>query len=375
MTAAVRLSLHFGGMFLVIGIMMPFWPVWLSHKGLNPSEIGLVLAAGSIVRVFISPAVASISDRLGEKKRPIIILTISAFLMFLPFALLDDFVPILMLQACFASLLGPLMPLSDSLSMIGVKKHGIDYGRVRLSGVTDVYPRRIRCRFFLKGAEPELIWTCIAAAILISVLCSLLLPDFRSPPAKKDSQPITRVLTDRTFLVFVAATACIQGSHALYYGFGTLNWLRMGLGEGVIGLLWAEGVIAEVILFVYAAKAIRRVGPARLIALGGLACLIRWSLTAYTDDLAVIVVLQILHAFTFGAAHLGAMYFIADRMPEDVSATAQTLYALLVSGLGIGLTSYLSGHLYGAYQGQAYLAMAAMGGIGMILAWSIRRRS
>jgi MFS transporter, PPP family, 3-phenylpropionic acid transporter len=89
----------------------------------------------------------------------------------------------------------------------------------------------------------------------------------------------------------------------------------------------------------------------------------------------VIVVLQILHAFTFGAAHLGAMYFIADRMPEDVSATAQTLYALLVSGLGIGLTSYLSGHLYGAYQGQAYLAMAAMGGIGMILAWSIRRRS
>ncbi|MEX0695874.1 MAG: MFS transporter, partial [Rhodospirillales bacterium] len=215
----------------------------------------------------------------------------------------------------------------------------------------------------------------IAVAILISVLCSLLLPDFRSPPAEKGSQPITRVLTDRTFLIFVAATACIQGSHALYYGFGTLNWLRMGLGEGVIGLLWAEGVIAEVILFVFAAKAIRRVGPARLIALGGLACLIRWSLTAYTDALPVIVILQILHAFTFGAAHLGAMYFIADRMPEDVSATAQTIYALLVSGLGIGLTSFLAGHLYGAYQGQAYLAMAVMGGIGMILAWSIRRRT
>lgn len=375
MTAAVRLALHFGGMFLVIGIMMPFWPVWLSHKGLNPSEIGLVLAAGSLVRVFISPVVASMSDRLGEKKRPIIILTISAFLMFLPFALLDDFIPILMLQACFASLFGPLMPLSDSLSMIGVKKHGIDYGRVRLWGSLTFILGASGVGFFLKGAEPELIWTCIAVAILISVLCSLLLPDFRSPPAKKDSQPITRVLTDRTFLIFVAATACIQGSHALYYGFGTLNWLRMGLGEGVIGLLWAEGVIAEVILFVFAAKAIRRVGPARLIALGGLACLIRWSLTAYTDALPVIVVLQILHAFTFGAAHLGAMYFIADRMPEDVSATAQTVYALLVSGLGIGLTSYLSGHLYGAYHGQAYLAMAAMGGIGMILAWSIRRRT
>jgi len=375
MSPAVRLSLHFGGMFLVIGILMPFWPVWLSAKGLNASEIGLVLAAGSVVRVFVSPLIARLCDRLGERKRPIITLSMASFLLFLPFALLDDFISILMLQACFAGLLGPLMPLSDSLSMIGVRKHNIDYGRVRLWGSMSFIVGASGVGFFLKGAEPEMIWTCIAVAIFIAVLCSLLLPDFRSQPAHKDSAPITQVLTDKTFMIFVMATACIQGSHALYYGFGTLNWLRLGLGKGVIGMLWAEGVIAEVILFVFAANAIRRVGPARLIALGGLACLIRWSLTAYVDSLLLIAVLQLLHAFTFGAAHLGAIYFIADRMPEDVSATAQTLYALLVSGLGIGLTSYLSGHLYGAYQGNAYLAMAAMGGIGMVLAWSIRRRS
>ncbi|WNK01583.1 3-phenylpropionate MFS transporter [Thalassospiraceae bacterium LMO-JJ14] len=374
MSTALRLSLHFGGMFLVIGIMMPFWPVWLSAKGLSASEIGMVLAAGSVVRVFISPLIARFCDRLGERKRPIVALSLSAFLLFLPFALLDDFIAILMLQACFAGVLGPLMPLSDSLSMIGVRNHGIDYGRVRLWGSLTFIVGASGVGFFLKGADPGMIWTSIAVAILIAVLCSLLLPDLRTRAATKETAPLTHVLTDRTFLVFVAATACIQGSHALYYGFGTLNWLRMGLGEGVIGMLWAEGVIAEVILFVFAANAIRRIGPARLIALGGLACLIRWSLTAYAVDMPVIVLLQLLHAFTFGAAHLGAIHFIADRMPDEVSATAQTVYALLVSGLGIGLTSYLSGHLYGAYQGQAYLAMAGMGGIGMILAWSIRRR-
>jgi len=175
-------------------------------------------------------------------------------------------------------------------------------------------------------------------------------------------------------VIFVAATACIQGSHALYYSFGTLNWLRMGLGEGVIGLLWAEGVLAEVILFVYAANAIKKLGPARLIALGGLACLLRWAMTPYAESLPAIVALQVLHAFTFGAAHLGAVYFISDRMPEDVSATAQTLYALIVSGFGIGLISVLSGHLYEDYAGDAYFAMAIFGGVGMLLAWSIRRR-
>ncbi len=375
MSPAVRLSVHFGGMFLVIGILMPFWPVWLSSKGLNASEIGLVLAAGSVVRVFVSPLVARLCDRLGERKRPIIVLSIASLLLFLPFALLDDFLPILILQACFAGLLGPMMPLSDSLSMIGVRRHQIDYGHVRLWGSLTFIIGASGVGFFLKGAAPEMIWTCIAMAIFFSVLCSLFLPDFRSAPAHKDSAPITQVMTDRTFLVFVAATALIQGSHALYYGFGTLNWLRMGLGKDVIGILWAEGVIAEVILFVFAAKAIRRIGPARLIALGGLACLIRWSLTTYVEQLPLIAVLQLLHAFSFGAAHLGAIYFIADRIPEEVSATAQTVYALLVSGLGIGLTSYLSGHLYGSFQGSAFLAMAAMGGVGMILAWSIRRRT
>lgn len=374
MSAAFRLSLHFGGMFLVIGIMMPFWPVWLSHKGLTSTEIGMVLAAGSIVRVFLSPLIARLCDRLGERKRPIIVLSVMALLLFLPFIFLDDFVPILMLQACFAGILGPLMPLSDSLSMIGVRKHGIDYGRVRLWGSLTFIVGASGVGFFLKGADPDMIWIAIAVAILLAVFCSLSLPDFRAPAADKNSAPLTRVLGDKTFLVFVGATACIQGSHALYYGFGTLHWLHQGLGEGVIGLLWAEGVIAEIILFVYAANAVRRIGAARLIALGGLACLIRWALMAHADTLPLIVALQLLHAFTFGAAHLGAVYFIADRMPDEVSATAQTVYALLVSGLGIGLTSSVAGHLYEDFEGQAYLAMAVMGAVGMILAWSIRLR-
>ena len=158
------------------------------------------------------------------------------------------------------------------------------------------------------------------------------------------------------------------------YTFGTLNWLRIGFDERVIGLLWAEGVIAEVILFVFAAGVVRKIGPARLIALAGLAAVFRWTAMGLTEDLWITVALQLLHAFTFGAAHLGAVYFIADRMPDDVSATAQTLYALTVSGIGIGLTSYLSGHLYEAYAGQAYFAMAIMGAVGMGLAWHIRRR-
>ena len=48
MSSAVRLSALYGGIFLAIGIMMPFWPVWLEAKGLRPTEIGIVIAAGGV---------------------------------------------------------------------------------------------------------------------------------------------------------------------------------------------------------------------------------------------------------------------------------------------------------------------------------------
>ena len=372
--AAVRLSALYGGMFLVIGIMMPFWPVWLEAKGLTSSEIGLIIAAGSIVRVFVGPFTARIADRTGERKRPMVVLSILGLLMFLPFAIVDSFWAILILQAFFAGVFGPMMPLSESLTMTGAKQDGLDYGRIRLWGSITFIIGASGVGFFLRGAEPELIWTSITIAFGMFALAVFCIPDYRLTPAKPGSTPIRQVLSDKTFLIFIAATACIQGSHGLMYTFGTLNWLRIGFDEGVIGLLWAEGVVAEVILFVFAAGVVRKIGPARLIALAGLAALIRWTAMGITDDLSLTVVLQLLHAFTFGAAHLGAVYFISERMPEDVSATAQTLYALTVSGLGIGLTSYVSGHLYEAFAAQAYFAMAMMGGLGMLLAWHIRRR-
>ncbi len=373
MSNAARLSALYGGMFLVIGIMMPFWPVWLDAKGLSAAEIGLVFAAGSTVRVLTGPLAARIADRTGERKRPIIFMTISAFVLFLPFAIADSFWTIFIIQACLFGALGPLMPMSESLTMLGAKSHGLDYGRIRLWGSVAFIVGASGVGFFLKGGTPDMIWTAVLMAISFYVLASFFIPDFRSTPGGKDLAPVSRVLSDKTFLLFIAATVCIQGSHAFYYTFGTLNWLRIGLGEGVIGLLWAEGVVAEVILFVFAAGTIRKLGPARLIALGGLACLLRWPLMAITDDVWLIALLQLLHAFSFGASHLGAIYFIAERMPDEVSATAQTLYALIVSGLGIGLTSWAAGHLYEVYTGDAFFIMGVMGGVGMLFAWALRR--
>ena len=175
-------------------------------------------------------------------------------------------------------------------------------------------------------------------------------------------------------LLFICAAALIQSSHGVYYWFGTLNWKAAGYSEDVIGWLWAEGVAAEIVLFAFGAKLIGRLGPAKLIALGGLAGALRWSVTGISDALPVLVAVQLLHAFTFGATHLGAIYFIARRVPQALSASAQGLYSAIVMGLALGLSALVSGKLYGLYGGGAYPAMAVLAAAGCGVALMLMKR-
>ncbi|HOV04288.1 MAG TPA: MFS transporter, partial [Kaistiaceae bacterium] len=52
---ARRLSFFYGALFLSIGVYLPFFPVWLSSRGLSESEIGAVLAAPLVVRILFTP--------------------------------------------------------------------------------------------------------------------------------------------------------------------------------------------------------------------------------------------------------------------------------------------------------------------------------
>ena len=71
--------------------------------------------------------------------------------------------------------------------------------------------------------------------------------------------------------------------------------------------------------------------------------------------------MQVLHGLTFGAAHLGAIHYISDRVPETCAATAQGLYASASAGIVMGAAMMATGPLYTALSGRAYLVMAAVG--------------
>jgi PPP family 3-phenylpropionic acid transporter len=153
-----------------------------------------------------------------------------------------------------------------------------------------------------------------------------------------------------------------------------VHWTSLGISSTAVGALWAIGVIAEIVLFIYARALGRWFGPVQLIALGGGAAILRWSVIAVNPPLPVLFLVQTLHGLTFGAAHLGAMQFMTAAVPPHMATSAQGLYASITAGIAMGLASLAVGPLYRTYAGDAYFAMSLLGGAGLLLALLLIRR-
>jgi PPP family 3-phenylpropionic acid transporter len=370
------MAFFYAAVFAMIGIHVPFWPVWLAAKGLSPTDIGAIFAASLGTKVIINPLIAHVADRRGQRRPIMMVLAVLSFAVFALFGWTGEFWPILGVSMLFFGVWAPLMPLGESLAMLGGGKPGdgeMDYGRVRLWGSLTFILGAVGTGYFLTGGNVDVIYWFLLGSLALVIGATLFLPQTRAPVATDIRFAALAVLRDRRFVLFIIATALIQASHSVYYGFGTLNWKAQGYSETVIGWLWAEGVIVEIVLFIFGARMVARLGPSRMILLGGLAGAVRWTMTGMADGLAILIVAQALHALTFAATHLGAIYFISRRIPQALSASAQSVYSAVVMGLALGLAMFASGRLYDLFGAGAYYAMAALSAAGAIIAIFLAR--
>ena len=373
LSQSLRYSSYYGAVFLALGVYLPFWPLWLDSQGLTASQIGLVLAVASWARVVGTPLVGRLADASGRTHATMVGLAIASAALFALFFGVSGFWAILILHLAWALAFNPLIPLGESRAMAAVRSAGLDYGRMRLWGSLTFILGSLAAGEAIDWQGPGAVLILVLLALLASVVAAIALPRAVAARPATGAPRWRSLLADRGFLLFLMAAGLMQASHAAYYGFSALHWRAAGLGEVAIGWLWAEGVIAEILLFVVAARLIARLGPLRLFMLAGAAGVLRWTLLWATSEPALLIVAQALHALTFGAAHLGAMHFIAARTPEGLSASAQTLYSAFSGGLMMGASLWLSGRIYAAEGATAFLVMAGLSAAGLLSALLLSR--
>ena len=141
-------------MFAAFGVASPFLPALLHERGLGPSEIGAVLAAGTAIRLITGPAISRLADRFGTHKQTLAVLLAMAAVIAFGYDLRVGFAIFLMVSVVHASTLAPIVPIADAMTLAAAPGR-FQYGWVRGVGVGRVYcglrKRWAGCR----GDEPR----------------------------------------------------------------------------------------------------------------------------------------------------------------------------------------------------------------------------
>ncbi len=369
---AVRLALFYGTSFGVLGTHLPFFPVWLRAVGIDASWIGIISAVPAVTRFTVLPFVTGLAER-RDALRGAMILT--AFVTALGFSLVGtqhQAVPVFLVYAVTCCLWTPIVPLTDAYALRGVMRYGLNYGRLRLWGSAAFVVGALACGLLVDViAARELIWVIVAVAVLGAVASTGLRP-LRHSGIVPISRAGAGLLRKPGFLGIIVSAALIQGSHAAYYSFASIDWQANGLGGLTIAGLWVLGVLAEIVVFALSPRF--TFSPAVLVVIGAASAVLRWLITAQEPPVAVLAVVQLGHGLSFGLTQVGTMGLLIRQVPVHVMARAQG-YLTACSGIVTSCASIVSGLIYYAYDGQGiYYLMAGMAAAGALLMWSTRHR-
>ncbi|MGD1885555.1 MAG: MFS transporter [Cohaesibacteraceae bacterium] len=367
------------------GVFIPFFPVWLGFLGLSAGWIAVLVAVPLVIRVLTTSFVADLAERADDPRQPLLWLSIATVLLFAILPVLDLLggetfsvsSPWVLLMVIAAMAVGwnALLPLCDALGIQVSKQTGTAYGILRVGGSISFVVVSFAAGVAIDRYGVSIIPWLILAAFSSLIVVSLLLPEsVRHKPAdagsavhaaKMRSGWVCFLRRKGAMSVFIGA-GLMQASHAMLYSFGSLSWGSQGFSETSIGLLWAFGVVCEVVLFFVSAPIIARIGARGLLIVGGIGATIRWVALAFAPDLFATAALQVLHALSFGMSHLALIAYTTRRARPRELRAAQGVYGV-VSGALMAAATLAAGPLYEQFGAFSYMAMAGMTALGVAI--------
>jgi MFS transporter, PPP family, 3-phenylpropionic acid transporter len=384
--ALPRYVLLFALLYGAFGVHSPFFPSFLSARGLEPEAIGVVLALGTAVRLVVAPIAGRISDALDATRAVLAVSIGAASLAAIAFLGAWGFWPLLVVSLVSAVALAPVAPLADALALRASEQRGsegkraFDYSWVRGAGSAAFIAGSLLSGQLINGLGLSIVVVLNAGLLAIACLSVFLTPPLgshenRSAPHAESEGGVNgfwQLLAIPLYRRVVLVAALVFGSHAMHDSFAVIRWRDAGIGPEVISLLWSESVAAEVIVFfLIGPRLLERLGPARTAAICAGAGLIRWTVMAQTTWWPALMLVQPLHGLTFALLHLACMRILGRIVPTNLAATALTVYGTLGAGLSSVLLTLASGPLF-KYLGQGgFWVMAALCAMAVPLALTL----
>ncbi|MDH5182178.1 MAG: MFS transporter [Gammaproteobacteria bacterium] len=366
-----RLSGFYFFYFASLGALIPYWGLYLKDIGFDAGAIGSLMAVIMATKI-ISPNIWGwIADHTGKRMAIVRIGSLCAVLAFIGVFYTRQFWWLALVMLVFSFFWNAALPQFEATTFnhLGTETHR--YSSIRLWGsigfVVAVWGLGELLEFTGMGILPA-----ILLGLFIGIwLMSLWVPEDAAGHLSLDHEPLRKVLTQPAVLGLLASCFFMQASHGPYYAFYSIYMSSHGYSLFIIGLLWALGVIAEVIVFLFMHRLVPRFGLKRLLIVSLLLASLRWlMLGLFPDNLVLMLSAQCLHAATFGIYHAAAIQLIHYYFRGRHQGKGQALYSSLSFGAGGAIGTLLSGHAWESVGGEViYMTAAVFSLIAALISW------
>ncbi len=265
-----------------------------------------------------------------------------------------------------------VLPQYEVITMFNLKNDKSRYGHIRLWGSIGFI-----VAVFLLGALFDYIPIAYLPFCLFVILSGIwlsALAPVQEPRhfAQHSLSGLLGVLRSKVVIAFFVANLLLQISHGAYYTFFSIYMEEIGYSRVATGLLWAEGVIAEVVLFLIMPRLFARY-TLRFLMIAALAITgFRWLITGWTgDSLPLLVLAQLGHAASFGLTHAIAIYFVNKAFMGVHEGQGQALYSAASFGFGGAIGAFACGYLATVFPLAAlFLFSALVSVVALWIAWA-----
>jgi nucleoside transporter len=318
----------------------------LGFTGPQIAWVGSAFAIASIVGIFFS---SQFADRTFAAERFMAASHLIGGLAMLGMYWAKDFPTFFGLMLVHALLYVPTISVSNSIAFTHMKDAQKEFGLVRMGGTIGWILVAWPLYFILEGksgaeavSASRTIFLIAGGLSIALAIYSLFLPHTPPKPARDGdggfawlkaakflAKPYLAVLFLVTFI-----DAMIHNGYFVMAG-DFLGSKTVGLEPKWIMPVMSIGQVAEIATMAVLGAVLARLGWKTTMILGILGHAARFAVFAFLpQNQAVIIAVQVLHGICYAFFFATLYIFIDAAFPKDVRSSAQSLFNLLVLGLG-----------------------------------------
>jgi len=349
-------------LWLMMVLEFAIWGAWLpliwgymgagvADGGLGFSDsqmawVGSAFAIASIVGIFFS---SQFADRTFAAEKFMAFSHLAGGLAILGMYWAKDFPTFFALMLVHSLLYVPTISVANSIAFTHMKDAQKEFGLVRMGGTIGWILAAWPLYFVLQGKEGAAAVAASRTIFLVAGITSLVLAAYslslpHTPPKKAApgegsiawlkasghlQYPYLLVLFVVTFIDSV-----IHNGYFVMAG-GFLSSPTVGIKPEWIMQVMSIGQVAEIVTMAVLGTVLAKLGWKTTMILGILGHAARYAVFAFMpQNQAVIIAVQVLHGICYAFFFATLYIFVDAAFPKDVRASAQSLFNLLVLGLG-----------------------------------------